>query len=106
MVNRSDFYYKRTERGLILTAYNGGETAVIPDEIDGETVIGFGNVFTGNADIKSVVIPGGIKSVPESAFRDCSSLEKVQLGAGVKTVKNCAFASCAKLEHIELPPSV
>ena len=67
------------------------------------TTMGTGTFF-GCKQLKTVTIPGNIKTVPESAFSR-SGLETVTLEDGITAIEKEAFLSCA-ITKITVPSSV
>lgn len=57
-------------------------------------------------DIKSVVIPEGVKTVRKESFFGCTSLESVTIPYGVTTIEPSAFEGCARLRAVLLPESL
>lgn len=53
-------------------------------------------------------VPASVKSIPEMAFADCSSLKEIRFapGARVASIGANAFLGCKALERIALPSSV
>ena len=103
----SDFEFKVSEDGTFieLTKYNGNaKNLVIPETIQGLPVEVI-NGFEGNMKIKSVVIPSSAKLIVESAFYECTSLEKVTLPEGLLCISSCAF-SYTGLTSVTLPKSL
>lgn len=66
------------------------------------------NTFSYNSFLKSVSLPPSIKTIEESAFQDCLSLEKVTFSDNtqLEEIPAYAFTSCKKLNNIVLPASV
>lgn len=58
-----------------------------------------------NADVKSVIVSGGITSIGNYAFYNCLSLNKVHLCASVASVSDTAFLYCPTLESISVDDS-
>ena len=79
--------------------------AIIPDgvkELDTWWWGGFGNC----RKLESVVIPGSVETIDQSAFLHCKELKKVIIKDGVKTIRNAAFENCTGLTDITIPASV
>ena len=51
-------------------------------------------------------VPGTVKTIVDSAFFSCSSLESITLQEGLTTIEQSAFCYCSKLETLSLPGSV
>ena len=63
-------------------------------------------VFSGCRNLKSVVLPAGMKSIGASAFLACSTLKNVVLPEGLKNIGDHAFSGCRSLQSIDLPAGV
>lgn len=64
------------------------------------------DTFSDCKNLKSVTIPGTVRSIDINAFAGCTSLETVTLHNGIQTVGMCAFLDCRSLNSITIPPSV
>lgn len=62
-------------------------------------------VYTGAGKIKSIVIPGTVKTIGREAFKGCKSLQEVVLGDGIETIGFQAFEMTG-LITINIPSSV
>lgn len=62
--------------------------------------------FSGNNNVKVVVVPYGVKSIGDDAFSNCSSLEKIILPESLTHIGSAAFSGCSSLKSIELPAGV
>ena len=63
-------------------------------------------VFKGCRNLKSVVLPEGMKIIGDSAFLACSTLKNVVLPVGLKNIGDHAFRGCSSLKSIDLPDGV
>ncbi|MCQ4023359.1 MULTISPECIES: InlB B-repeat-containing protein [unclassified Ruminococcus] len=59
------------------------------------------NVFKGNTNIKTVVLPTYVTEIPDGAFEGCTNLERV-IAYGVTKIGNNAFKGCTSLEKFSI----
>jgi hypothetical protein len=73
------FEFIETEGGVELKSYNGKDTTVvIPDVYEGKPVRSIGDgAFSGITFVESVVVPVGVRSIGNEAFRGCYQLTSV-----------------------------
>lgn len=92
----------------MVTAYTGtADYVVIPEYVsvnDGLNaakavkVTGFTkDAFAGNQNIKGVLIPKHIRSIPDNAFEGCTNLRSV-IGYGINSIGSAAFKNCTSLK--------
>lgn len=62
--------------------------------------------FSGQQNLKDVVISAALSEIPTEAFADCISLERIIIPEGVVAIGASAFANCASLKSIVLPGSL
>ena len=87
----------------VLTEYTGsGGDIVVPD---GVTEIGT-DVFRGNDDITSVVLPSSVTVIHDSAFRSCNNLVTINFPEGITSIGISCFQDCTSLEEVSLPNSL
>ena len=91
-----------------ITGFSGNATALsIPSTLDGHTVVAIGNnAFKNNTQIRSVVLPNGIKAIGDSAFSGCSYLSCIEFPDGLTSIGQSAFQECTSLETVNLPKNV
>ena len=53
-----------------------------------------------------VIIGEGVKSIPNSVFRECKNITRVEMPSTVESIGDYAFAGCTSLTHIDLPSSL
>lgn len=80
------------------------EALIIPDSVTGMGVAN--SCCSNNYAIKSLTIPGSLKTVKSSAFSMCKNLEEVFIDRGVTTLESSVFYGCRNLGYIELPSTV
>lgn len=86
----------------ITSAQNVGESLVIPQKIDGCTVISIGDkAFFGCTELASVTFPETLKTIGANAFTGCFSLESVELPDSVTEIGKGCFMSCTELESAD-----
>ncbi|MBO5884740.1 MAG: leucine-rich repeat domain-containing protein, partial [Clostridia bacterium] len=60
-----------------------------------------------NKDIAgTVIVPSGITTIPDQAFKDCVNLENIILPTSLRTIGEAAFSGCSNLKSIEIPEGV
>lgn len=75
----------------------------------GESAFQCGDRISGipfNEKLKSLKIPGSVKSISFSAFSGFHSLESLTIGTGVEEIGACAFDECNSLLSLEIPKTV
>ncbi|MBR6446571.1 MAG: leucine-rich repeat domain-containing protein [Prevotella sp.] len=79
----------------------------ILDNINGYVVTAIGyNAFQDCTDLKSVIIPYGVKEIMPSAFYGCSGLQSVSIPGSVEMIGDYAFSGCTALTSITFPEGV
>ncbi len=110
----SDFGYRilpAEAAEVEVTAYNGSErNCTVPSQttVSGTTytVVGTKNTFQFNDYVKEVTLPVTLRTIGDSTFCRCSSLETVNIPLGVTSIKGNAFRRCTSLKKIELPSTL
>lgn len=91
----------------ITSAQNVGESLVIPQKIDGCTVVSIDDkAFFGCTELASVTFPDTLKTIGANAFAGCFSLKNVELPDSVTEVGKGCFMSCTELESADLGKGV
>jgi len=101
-------HFTQSDGTLCVTGYTGfNPNLVIPSEIDGAavTTIG-GNAFVGNRYLETVVIPGSVTLIRNSAFERCPNLTEATLSEGTAELGYYSFANCPALKTVSLPASL
>ena len=57
-------------------------------------------LFSGNKNIRDIILPSGITDIPQYAFSGCSNLERIFLPKSIRNIKESAFEGCASLKDI------
>lgn len=107
----SDFTYEIVDEKIIITGYNGTDTAItVPAEINGISVLKIGDgAFKGNTTLTSVTVSNGIEDIGASAFENCTSLAKFSLPTtvihiGEKAIYNTAYYNDTSHWRLKLSP--
>ena len=87
---------RAVEYGLTVVVFPDGTESIADNAFKTE----YGN------DLKKVVLPSTVKTIGESAFYGCQSLEEINLPDGLLTIGKAAFQSCVKLKKVELPEGI
>ena len=56
--------------------------------------------------ITKIILPDGLKMIPDKAFKDCKSLEEIHIPDGVTKIGEGAFDYCKSLKEINIPDGV
>ena len=100
-----DYIFKTSGTDSYIEAYVGNSLDVeLPQSYNGKDY-NIGTAFRGEK-ITSIVIPEGITSIGEDAFRNCSNLTSIEIPNSVTNIKSYAFYGCSGLTSIEIPNSV
>ncbi len=59
--------------------------------------------YVNDMELTNLTIPDSITSIPEYAFRGCSSLRRLTIPESCKTVPQYAFENCNNLQELTLP---
>lgn len=80
--------------------FEGGE---VPAEIDGMSVTSIGSYSCQyrKKNITELIIPEGITTIGEGAFRGNARLSKITIASSVKTIGSYAFYNCDALETVD-----
>ena len=63
-------------------------------------------VFEECKQLKTVTIPGSVKTIELSTFSGCSALESLTIGEGIEKIDSLAFVDCDALTSITVPASI
>lgn len=99
--------YGTADRAYIVEYWGDDENVVIPNKIQGRTIIGLREkAFYANKNIKSVIISEGITDIGEEAFCGCTNLQSVTMSEGVKKIGDECFYQCSKLSKLTLSDGI
>lgn len=86
------------ENGVKVDSIDKNLTEVqIPDTIGGKSVV---SICVSGSNIISIVLPDGIKSIDENAFKNCVYLERVYIPGSVEDISTTAFTNCLSLKEV------
>jgi len=69
-------------------------------DMAGRYIYGYWTYFIDGADIKTVIIEDGIKSIGKEQFRFHENLQRVEIGKDVVSIGESAFDGCTALESV------
>lgn len=100
----SFFKVVEVEGGVSIDAYTGtDEIVVIPEKIDGKTVVEIEDGAFVNAEtIKGIKLADTIKILGDSAFVNSECIEIIVAGVGLKTIEQYAISCCPNLREVKL----
>ncbi len=73
---------------------------IIPSVYNGKPVVTIGGSALAGTDIKSVVIPDGVRNIVKSAFENCRNLRVAVIPKSVTEIEDWAFSGCYKLVEV------
>lgn len=105
----AEFSYRVEDGCAVIEGYSGNPTdeLEIPSEIDGYSVVAVADrAFSGQTDMKKLVLPDTVERVGDYSFYGCVSLKKVDLGGSLKTLGDYSFADCDYLRSVQTPSTL
>lgn len=83
------------------------ENLIIPSTLGDVPVTAIDKqAFSSNSDLKTVVLPEGLKTIGDQSFNYCRNLVSVTLPNSLESIGEWAFYSCGSLSSITLPNSL
>lgn len=76
---------------------NGLISVILP-----QTVVTLGTILRNCVNLRSVTIPG-VKSIDQTNFMGCSSLESITFGESISSFSSYAFKDCSNLKSVFVP---
>lgn len=64
------------------------------------------HLFINNKEVNNLIIPNGVTSISNKAFKGCSNLSSVIFSNSVKTIGVHAFSGCSGLTEITIPKNI
>lgn len=76
---------------------------VVPSKLDGHKVAKIGELaFINHRNMRSIILPEGLKELDRSCFLDCISLRAVKMPSTLERVHARAFISCKALQEVDI----
>lgn len=98
------FEYTGEGNYAVITKYVGDDNKVIiPNKIDGKTVVRIGSEAFANSFISEVVLPEELFRIDERAFYNCTNLKELICPKNLLNIDSEAFANCTALASISIP---
>ena len=93
-----DFEYKVKNDEIHITKYIGeSKKVMVPGLIGGRYVVSIGDSAFQGTDVTDVIIGDCVEEIGDSAFANCTSLEKVLLTRTVKAIGDDIFEGCSEV---------
>lgn len=90
-----------------ITGYVGTNVDVtIPDHIEGKPVTSIGSGAFAFTNVVSVIVPGTVLNLNDSAFAYCDKLTSIEIGPNVTTIGPSTFSYSNHLHSVLIPASV
>lgn len=103
------WYHVLTETTVEVISNNNSYVGdiIIPEKVEYHSsrfdVVSIGNVFRGNPNITSIVLPNTIENLSIGCFQDCAKLSSITLGNGILNIPDECFKNCPYLSTVVLP---
>ena len=85
----------------VYNCYSGNKNIVIPESVNGFTVVGIRDYAFAESDIESISLPDTLKTIGAHAFSDCTELQQITIPSSVTSIGDYVFTGCEKLENVE-----
>jgi hypothetical protein len=94
--------YELVDGGAVITeTAQAANSAIIPSEIDGYSVVGIeDSVFAGCSGLTNVVFSGGLTTIPDNFFAGCTLLQTIEIPESVVRIGTNVFEACSALETV------
>lgn len=66
----------------------------------------YSRAFQGCTSLETVVLPGGLKGLGQSAFQECNKLKHLTLSSALDTIHVSTFYNCDSLRTVTIPEGV
>jgi hypothetical protein len=112
-INKSDqcnsqglLFSNKSKNSIMITGYIGtASTITIPSTISGKPVLSISG-FSGNTNIKKVVMSNSVTEISSYTFKDCINLKEITMSSQLKSILEGAFLGCSSLNNITLPATL
>ena len=94
-----------TRDGKTLVTYPAGKSGTIYTVQDGVQVIA-NNAFDRARTLTEINLPGTLREVKTSAFRECNALQQMVYPRGVTSIANSAMDNCNSMTSVTLPSTL
>lgn len=101
------FTYRDVPGGVEIQRFNGfemGDELFVPQKINGEAVVGIGEMAFAKMAFKRAILPEGIRYISEDAFKDCKQLARVNLPDTLERLGIGCFSRTG-IQQIKIPSS-
>ena len=95
-------YVRRNTVGIADGAFTGCEHQFVDFGNTPKLLYIGSNAFLMCANLESITIPEGVKSIGESAFYDCSSLTRIEIPDSATSIGDYAFSRCSNLTDVTI----
>ena len=96
-----------TSEGFVITGCSSeDDVLVIPETIQGSTVVSINDYALSNKSYVAIVLPDTVVTIGEAAFHGDEKLEYIYLGNRLKEIGKHAFNFCPELSEIIFPTSL
>lgn len=103
------FSWEEVDGGMCITGIldKSVQSLVIPDVIDGKTVIKIADsAFQSLQQLQRVILPGGLQTVGAESFAGCAQLHTVYFPETITEIAETAFDGCQSLQNMRVIASL
>lgn len=86
---------------LLSNTYEGGKGVL---RFSGDITEIVTEAFSYNSDLKTLVIPSGVRYTSYSSFRECVNLTSIVFAPGLEVLGDTSLHNCQKLTEVPCPP--
>jgi len=97
----------REDDTYCMEIFSAKDNLVLPTHFLGKPIVEIAFSVEGKCEnVKTILIPEGVKAICGQSFAFFCSLESLEIPDSVEKIYSCAFEGCEKLKYIKLPKNI